>query len=64
MKTYGESRSSVRNLIEMLRAELAWYPGRYALVGRIVFACTSVMLLTVVFRIPGAALGASFPLLI
>ncbi len=64
MTTYGGSTSSSRNLIEMLRAELAWYPGRTALVGRIVLACTSVMLVALIFRIPGAVLGASFPILI
>jgi multidrug resistance protein MdtO len=64
MTTYGRSKSSLRNLIEILRTELAWYPGRPALVGRIVLACTSVMLLAVIFRIPGAVLGASFPILI
>ena len=64
MTTYGRSQSPVRDFIEMLRAELAWYPGRTALVGRIVLACTSVMVLAEVFRIPGAVLGASFPILI
>src|SRR5271170_3864579 len=64
MTTYPGPKSSVRNLIEMLRAELAWYPGRPALVGRIVLACTSVMVLAEVFRLPGAVLGASFPILI
>jgi multidrug resistance protein MdtO len=64
MTAYGRPKSSVRNLIEMLRSELAWYPGRSALVGRMVLACMSVMLLAVVFRIPGAILGASFPILI
>ena len=64
MTTYSGSKSSVGNLIEMLRAELASYPGRPALVARIVLACMSVMLLAVVFRIPGAVLGAGFPILI
>ncbi len=64
MTVYSWSKASVRNFIEMLRAELAWYPGRPALVGRIVLACTSVMLIAVIFRIPGAVLGASFPILI
>jgi multidrug resistance protein MdtO len=64
MATYGEPKQQGWNLIEMLRTELACYPGRPALVGRIVLTCTIVMLLAVVFRIPGAALGASFPLLI
>jgi multidrug resistance protein MdtO len=64
MTAYGETRSSVRSLLEMLRTELAWYPGRPALVARIVLACMSVMLLAEVFRIPGAVLGAGFPILI
>jgi multidrug resistance protein MdtO len=64
MTRYGEVRPPVWNPVEMLRAELAWYPGRAAVVGRIVLACTSVMLLVFIFRIPGGALGAGFPLLI
>jgi len=64
MTTYAGARSSVRNLFEMLRTELAWYPGRPALVARIVLACMSVMLLAEIFRIPGAVLGAGFPILI
>ena len=64
MTAYSRSRSPAQDFIEMLRAELAWYPGRPALVARIVLACTSVMLIAMVFRIPGAILGASFPILI
>jgi multidrug resistance protein MdtO len=64
MPIYGEYKPPVWKPVEMLRAELAWYPGRTALVGRIVLACTSVMLLAFIFRIPGAALGAGFPILI
>jgi multidrug resistance protein MdtO len=64
MTPYPVAKPPARTLIEMLRAELAWYPGRPALVGRIVLACMSVMLLAVIFRIPGAVLGASFPILI
>jgi multidrug resistance protein MdtO len=64
MTTFSETKPQGGNLIEMLRAELAWYPGRAALAGRIVLACTSVMLLALIFRIPGAVLGASFPILI
>jgi multidrug resistance protein MdtO len=64
MTTYPWAKPPARNLIEMLRAELAWYPGRPALVGRLVLACTSVMLLAEIFRLPGAVLGASFPILI
>jgi multidrug resistance protein MdtO len=64
MTTYPGAKPPARNFIELLRAELAWYPGRPALVGRIVLACTSVMLLALIFRLPGAVLGASFPILI
>ena len=64
MPIYGEYKPPVWKPVEMLRAELAWYPGRTMLVGRIVLACTSVMLLAFIFRIPGAALGAGFPILI
>jgi multidrug resistance protein MdtO len=64
MTAYSGSKPPDGNLIEMLRTELAWYPGRPALVGRIVLACMSVVLLAEVFRIPGAVLGAGFPILI
>ena len=64
MKTYGESRPPVQTLLEIVRTELAWYPGRTALVARMVLACMSAMLLAEVFRIPGAVLGAGFPILI
>jgi multidrug resistance protein MdtO len=64
MATYGRSKSPARDFVEMLRAELAWYPGRPALVGRMILACTSVMVIAMVFRIPGAILGAGFPILI
>jgi multidrug resistance protein MdtO len=47
----------------VVRAELAMYPGRLSLMFRIVLACTSVMVLVMVFRIP-AALGAYYPLLL
>lgn len=56
--------SSLGSLWALLQAELSSYPGRPLLVFRIVLACTSVMLCIIVFRIPGAALGAYFPLLI
>jgi multidrug resistance protein MdtO len=64
LTTYADSKLSIQKFVEMLRAELTSYPGRTALVARIVSACMTVMILAVVFRIPGAALGASFPLLI
>lgn len=64
MTTYGQYERPVWKPVEMLRAELAWYPGRTWLVARMVLACTSVMGLAFIFRIPGAALGAGFPLLV
>lgn len=48
----------------VIRAELAFYPGRGSLMARVVLACTVVMILIMVFRIPGAALGAYYPLLL
>lgn len=56
--------SRVSSLWALLQAELSSYPGRPLLVFRIVLACTSVMFCIIVFRIPGAALGAYYPLLI
>ena len=64
MTAFGRSPSPVRELIEVLRTEFAWYPGRSALVARMVLACVSVVSLTEVFRIPGAVLGVGFPILI
>ena len=61
MTTYGGSKSPVRNLVEMLRAELAWYPGRPALVGRIVLACTSVMVLADDLSDSRRGIGRRFP---
>src|SRR6201996_4534778 len=48
----------------MLGAELAPSPGRPAVVGRMALACTSELLIAMVFKIPGAVLGAGFPILI
>jgi hypothetical protein len=64
MTIYGEYKAPVSKVVEMIRAELARYRGRSWLVARIALACTSVMLLAEVFRIPGAVLGVSFPILI
>ena len=43
---------------EFLKKELAPYPGRGALVARIVIAATLTMILIVTFRIPGGVVGA------
>jgi multidrug resistance protein MdtO len=63
--TEGKPTSSaLQQLGSLLRAELAYYPGRISLAGRLVLASTSVMVLVMVFRIPSAAVGAVFPFLI
>jgi multidrug resistance protein MdtO len=43
---------------EFLRQELAPYPGRGAVVARMVIAATLSMIIIVTFRIPGGAIGA------
>jgi multidrug resistance protein MdtO len=49
---------------EFLREELAPYPGRVALVARMVLAATIVMVICMAFRIPYGFQGAIFALLI
>ena len=49
---------------EFLKEELAPYPGRAALVARMVICATLVMLLTMTFRIPYGMHGAVFTLII
>lgn len=56
--------SSVQRVWNVLKTELAPYPGRFSLVARIVLASVIMMLLIMIFRIPGAALGAYYPLLL
>src|SRR5579862_3729355 len=45
-------------LPDFLKNELAPYPGRGALVARIVISATLTMILLVTFRIPGGTIGA------
>jgi multidrug resistance protein MdtO len=59
-----EHVSTYRKLAEFLRAELAFYPGRLSLILRIACACTISMAIIMAFRIPGAAFGAYYPLLL
>jgi multidrug resistance protein MdtO len=49
---------------EFLKEELAPYPGRAALVARMVICATLVMILTMTFRIPYGMHGAVFTLII
>jgi multidrug resistance protein MdtO len=46
----------------LLKTELTDYPGRFSLALRMTLSCTLVMTAIMIFRIPGAALGAYFPL--
>ncbi|WP_157468290.1 FUSC family protein [Edaphobacter aggregans] len=58
------SLSRSGSLWTLLQAELSTYPGRPLLAFRIILSCTLTMFLIMVFRIPGAALGAYYPLLV
>ena len=49
---------------EFLKEELAPYPGRVALVARMVIAATLVMLITMTFHIPYGAYGTIYALTI
>jgi len=51
--SYGE-------LLSFLKQELSPYPGRGALVARMVIASTAVMLITMIFRIPFGSHGAIY----
>jgi multidrug resistance protein MdtO len=56
--------SSLSWLGEFLKHELSPYPGRTALVGRMVLAATVVMIICMVFRIPYAFQGAIYALIV
>ncbi|MBS1800574.1 MAG: FUSC family protein [Acidobacteria bacterium] len=63
----AESESEVSrsgSLWSLLQAELSPYPGRGLLAFRMVLSCTLVMLWIIVFKVPGAALGAYYPMLV
>jgi len=51
-------------LRDFLKEELVPFPGRAALVARIVIAATIVMILTMTFRIPFGAYAATYTFLI
>ena len=56
--------SSLSWLGEFLKHELSPYPGRTALVARMVLAATVVMMICMVFRIPYAFQGAIYALIV
>ena len=57
------SHSTLQWLFKFLKQELAPFPGRGWTVARMTIAATVMMLWIMVFRIPGAALGAYYTLL-
>src|ERR1700712_759361 len=68
MSALHESASSLDrgfgSLMNLLREELAPYPGRFAIVARIVVSSVTVMLLVMTFHVPGAALAGYYTLLL
>jgi multidrug resistance protein MdtO len=68
MATAAQSISTVSSslswLEEFLKHELSPYPGRTALVARMVIAATLVMMICMVFRIPYAFQGAIYALIV
>jgi multidrug resistance protein MdtO len=60
----SESWDSLIGFREFLKEELAPYPGRAALVARMVICATLVMIITMTFRIPYGMHGAVFTLII
>jgi multidrug resistance protein MdtO len=59
-----ESRQPLAWFWDFLKHELTPYPGRAALVARMVIAVTLVMIITMTFRLPYGAYAASFALTI
>ena len=53
-----------RGFSHFVKSELAPYPGRWQLVARMTVAATLMMLCIMTFRMPGAALGAYYTLVI
>lgn len=68
MSALSESASGldrrVAAFLDLVKEELAPYPGRGAVVARIVISSVIVMILTMTFRIPGAALAGYYTLLL
>lgn len=61
----AQPRQDIATLLwTLLKTELMPYPARYSAALRMVVSCTLVMMITLTFRIPGAALGTYFPFLL
>ncbi|MBV9769564.1 MAG: hypothetical protein JOZ32_08340 [Bryobacterales bacterium] len=56
--------SSLAWFSDFLRDELRPYPGRWAIVARMVVAATAVAVVSMIFRIPHAYQGAVYALLV
>jgi multidrug resistance protein MdtO len=63
-QSLSTTHSSLPWLEQFLRDELSPYPGRTALVARMVIAATLVMVICMVFRIPYAFQGAIYALIV
>jgi multidrug resistance protein MdtO len=63
-QSLGYSPSSLSWLLDLLKEELAPYPGRAGVVARMVFSATLIMILCMTFRLPYAFQAAVFALLI
>jgi multidrug resistance protein MdtO len=61
-QTIPDSPKPLASYWEFLKEELIPYPGRGALVGRMVMAATLTMLITFTFRLPYGAYGAIYAL--
>lgn len=68
MATLAYQRPSLSDSLtwvrDLLREELAFYPGRAALFARMVFAASLVMVINEIFRVPYGAYGAIFALIL
>src|SRR3954453_14632340 len=63
-QTLPNSKARFAWFSEFLKKELAAYPGRGALVARMVITATLVMLLSMTFRLPYGAYGAIYALIL
>jgi multidrug resistance protein MdtO len=61
-QTISDSPKPLASYWEFFKEELIPYPGRAALVGRMVVAATLTMLITLTFRLPYGAYGAIYAL--
>ncbi|HEX3436901.1 MAG TPA: FUSC family protein [Pseudacidobacterium sp.] len=62
--TRTDTRGFTEWFVDFLRSELAPYPGRGAIVARMVIAATITMILIMTFRIPSGATGPLYAFLI